>query len=138
MTPSNWRTLALALSLPLTLCTTGSVLAQDAPITRREILKTELPGLQGMDGIMYVTDVAPGAAAPRHSHPGYEFNYVLKGALTFEIDGEAPKTISAGQATFTPRGHIHKVSNASSTEPAQIVVVLIHEEGQPLAVNAKQ
>ena len=136
MTPSNWR--ALALSLSLTLFTAGSVAAQDAPITRREILKTELQGLQGMDGIMYVTDVAPGAAAPRHFHPGYEFNYVLKGALTFEIDGEAPKTISAGQATFTPRGHIHKVSNASSTEPAQIVVVLIHEEGQPLAVNAKQ
>ena len=135
MTPSKWR--ALALSLSLTLCTAGSVPAQDAPITRREILKTELQGLQGMDGIMYVTDIAPGAAAPRHSHPGYEFNYVLKGALTFEIDGEQPKTISAGQATFTPRGHIHKVTNASSSEPAQIVVVLIHEEGQPLAVNAK-
>ena len=135
MTPSKWR--ALALSLSLTLCTAGSVFAQDAPITRREILKTELQGLQGMDGIMYVTDIAPGAAAPRHSHPGYEFNYVLKGALTFEIDGEKPKTISAGQATFTPRGHIHKVTNASSSEPAQIVVVLIHEEGQPLAVNAK-
>ncbi|KJC36346.1 hypothetical protein UB31_36765 [Bradyrhizobium sp. LTSP849] len=135
MTPSKWR--ALALSLSLTLFTAASVPAQDAPITRREILKTELQGLQGMDGIMYVTDIAPGAAAPRHSHPGYEFNYVLKGALTFEIDGEQPKTISAGQATFTPRGHIHKVTNASSTEPAQIVVVLIHEEGQPLALNAK-
>ena len=135
MTPSKWR--ALALSLSLTLFTAASVPAQDAPITRREILKTELQGLQGMDGIMYVTDIAPGAAAPRHSHPGYEFNYVLKGALTFEIDGEQPKTISAGQATFTPRGRIHKVTNASSSEPAQIVVVLIHEEGQPLAVNAK-
>ena len=135
MTPSTWRVLALSLSL--TLFTAASVPAQDAPITRREILKTELQGLQGMDGIMYVTDIAPGAAAPRHSHPGYEFNYVLKGALTFEIDGEQPKTISAGQATFTPRGRIHKVTNASSSEPAQIVVVLIHEEGQPLAVNAK-
>ena len=135
MTPSKWR--ALALSLSLTLFTAASVPAQDAPITRREILKTELQGLQGMDGIMYVTDIAPGAAAPRHSHPGYEFNYVLKGALIFEIDGEQPKTISAGQATFTPRGRIHKVTNASSSEPAQIVVVLIHEEGQPLAVNAK-
>ena len=135
MTPSRWR--ALALSLSLTLFTAGSAPAEDAPIVRREILKTELQGLQGMDGIMYVTDIAPGAAAPRHSHPGYEFNYVLKGALTFEIDGEQPKTISAGQATFTPRGRIHKVTNASSSEPAQIVVVLIHEEGQPLAVNAK-
>jgi quercetin dioxygenase-like cupin family protein len=135
MTPSKWR--ALALSLSLTLFTAGSVPAEDAPIVRREILKTELQGLQGMDGIMYVTDIAPGAAAPRHSHPGYEFNYVLKGALMFEIDGEQPKTISAGQATFTPRGRIHKVTNASSSEPAQIVVVLIHEEGQPLAVNAK-
>jgi quercetin dioxygenase-like cupin family protein len=135
MTPSKWR--AFALSLSLTLFTAGSAPAQDAPIVRREILKTELQGLQGMDGIMYVTDVAPGAAAPRHSHPGYEFNYVLKGALTFEIDSEKPKTISAGQATFTPRGSVHKVTNASTSEPAQLVVVLIHEQGQPLAVNAK-
>lgn len=111
--------------------------AQDKPaVVRTEILHTDLEGLKDLEGIMYVTDVAPGGLAPRHTHPGYEFNYVLKGALTFEPDGEAPFTLKPGQAAFNPRDHVHKVSNASATEPAQLVVVLIHEKGKPLAIPA--
>ena len=112
----------------------SSLKAQTQSVTRTEILKTDLVGMDGYEGVMYVTDVAPGGVAPRHWHPGYEFNYVLKGALKFEPDGEAPLLLKAGQATFNPMGHVHKVSNASTTEPAQLVVVLIHQKGKPLAI----
>jgi quercetin dioxygenase-like cupin family protein len=103
-------------------------------ITRTEILRVPLAGLEGLDGIVYVADVPPGAVAPRHTHPGYEFNYVLAGSIFVEPDGEKPFTLTAGQATFLPRGHIHKVRNASATEPARVLTVLIHEIGKPLAV----
>ena len=103
-------------------------------IVRTEILNVPLKGLDGFDGIVYVADVAPGAVAPRHTHPGYEFNYVLAGSIVVQPDGESPVTLSAGQATFLPRGHVHQVRNASSTEPARVLTVLIHEIGKPLAV----
>jgi len=110
---------------------------QQQGIARTEILKVPLVGLEGFDGVVYVADVPPGAVAPRHTHPGYEFNYVLAGSLVFEPDGERPFTLTAGQATFLPRGHVHKVSNASATEPAKVLTVLIHEIGKPLAVPAQ-
>ncbi len=121
--------LAASLSLP--------ALAQQAAVTRTELLRTDLEGVEGLEGVMYVTDVAPAGAAPRHFHPGYEFNYVLQGALVFEPDGEKPFTLSAGQATYNPLKHVHAVRNASATEPAKLVVVLVHQKGQPLAVPAQ-
>lgn len=106
-------------------------------ITRNEILNAPLDGLKGYDGVMYITDIPPGMAAPRHSHPGYEFNYILKGSVSYEPDGQKPFTLKAGQGTYNPANHIHKVWNPSKTEPAELVAVLIKEQGKPLAVPAQ-
>jgi quercetin dioxygenase-like cupin family protein len=100
------------------------------------MLDVPLDGLKGFNGTMYITDFLPGAAAARHSHPGYEFNYILKGAVTFQVDGQAPFTLTAGQATYNPRDRIHAVKNASATEPAQLVAILIKDSDKPIAVTA--
>ena len=105
-------------------------------INRTQLLDTPLEGLKGLDGVMYITDIGPGLVAPRHSHPGYEFNYILKGAVTFQIDGQSPFTLTAGQGTYNVRDRIHTVKNASATEPAQLVAVLINDAGKPIAVSA--
>jgi quercetin dioxygenase-like cupin family protein len=103
-------------------------------IVRTEILKVPLVGMEGYDGIVYVADVKPGAVAPRHTHPGYEFNYVLAGSIVVQPDGEQAVTLTAGQATFLPPGHVHQVRNGSATEPAKVLTFLIHEVGKPLAM----
>lgn len=115
-----------------------STVAQPAaPLpVRTQMLDVPLEGLKGFNGIMYITDFLPGAAAARHSHPGYEFNYILKGAVTFQVDGQAPFTLTAGQSTYNVRDRIHAVKNASATEPAQLVAVLINDTGKPIAVPA--
>jgi len=105
-------------------------------ITRKEILNTALDGLKGYDGVMYITDIPPGMAAPRHLHPGYEFNYILKGSVSYQPDGKKEFTLNVGQGTYNPANQIHKVWNPSKTEPAQLVAVLIKETGKPLAVPA--
>jgi quercetin dioxygenase-like cupin family protein len=106
-------------------------------ITRNEILNAPLDGLKGYDGVMYITDIPPGMSAPRHSHPGYEFNYILKGSVSYEPDGQKPFTLKAGQGTYNPANHIHRVWNPSKTEPAELVAVLIKEQGKPLAIPAQ-
>jgi quercetin dioxygenase-like cupin family protein len=106
-------------------------------ITRNEILNASLDGLKGYDGVMYITDIPPGMSAPRHSHPGYEFNYILKGSVSYEPDGQKPFTLKAGQGTYNPANHIHRVWNPSKTEPAELVAVLIKEQGKPLAIPAQ-
>jgi quercetin dioxygenase-like cupin family protein len=104
-----------------------------APV-RRPMFETPLEGLQGHTGIMYITDFLPGASAARHQHPGYEFNYILQGAVTFMVDGQPPFTLKAGEGTYNPRDRIHAVKNASETEPAQLIAVLINDTGKPIAL----
>ena len=76
----------------------------------------------------------PAPSPPATRIRGNEFDYVLSGSIFVEPDSEKPFTLMAGQATFLPRGQIHKVSNASAVEPAEVLTVLIHEIGKPLAV----
>ena len=110
--------------------------AAPLPVRQPPMLDVPLECLKGFNGIMYITDFLPGAAAARHSHPGYEFNYILKGAVTFQVDGQAPFTLTAGQSTYNVRDRIHAVKNASATEPAQLVAVLINDTGKPIATPA--
>jgi quercetin dioxygenase-like cupin family protein len=101
---------------------------------RKPMFDTPLEGLPGYTGTMYVTDIPPRAYAARHQHPGYEFNYILKGEVTFMVDGRAPFTLKAGEGTYNPKNRVHAVKSASATEPAQLFAVLIHDTGKPLAV----
>lgn len=111
-------------------------------IVRTPLLDVPLDGLKadgaakGFDGVEYITDIPAGLAAPRHSHPGYEFNYILKGQVSYQIDGQKPFTLKAGQGTYNKRGNIHRVWNPSKTEPAQLLAVLIKEADKPLATPA--
>jgi len=129
---------AIAGVIAVTIGVIGSqVYAQKKPeITRNEILNVPMDGLKGYDGVMYVTDIPPGMEAPRHLHPGYEFNYILKGSVSYLPDGGKEFTLKVGQGTYNPANHIHKVWNPSKTEPAQLVAVLIKEHGKPLAMPA--
>ena len=106
-------------------------------IVRTQLLDAPLEGIKGYDGVMYITDIPAGLAAPRHSHPGYEFNYILKGSVSYQVDGQKEFTLKAGQGTYNKQGNIHRVWNPSKTEPAQLVAVLIKEQGKDLAYPAK-
>jgi quercetin dioxygenase-like cupin family protein len=93
-------------------------------------------GAKGIDSVMYIADFPPGSVSALHSHPGWEFNYILKGAITFEVVGKAPYTLKAGEGMYNQRGNVHTVRNASQTEPAQLLSVLVKDVGAPVAINA--
>jgi quercetin dioxygenase-like cupin family protein len=46
------------------------------------------------------------AGVPPHRHSGPVFGYVLEGKLLFEIEGEEPREITAGQAFWEPGGDV--------------------------------
>jgi quercetin dioxygenase-like cupin family protein len=109
------------------------LIAQQAPITRTILQQKDLEGTAGREVVMYRAEVAPGAAAGRHYHPGPELIYVLEGSLILEPDGHAPATLKTGESSHMPAKHIHNARNASATEPVKVVVFLVGEKGQPLA-----
>jgi quercetin dioxygenase-like cupin family protein len=81
-------------------------------------------------------EFAPGAAVPRHTHPGDEVGYVLEGEVTIELDGKPPLKLKAGDSFFVPAGQVHFASN-TGTAVAAILSTYVVEKGKPLATPAK-
>ena len=111
--------------------------AQQAPIKRTTLQQKDLDGVAGKEVIMYVAEIAPGGVAGRHFHPGPEFVYVLEGALAIVPDGQAPMTFKKGDSFHNPGKAVHDAKNASTSEAAKALVVLIGEKGAPLSTAAK-
>ena len=130
--------LILALATGITLCVVGGQLgtAQQPPIKRTDLLKSDLLELQDNEMHVWVADVAPGAATGRHSHPTPRFVYVIEGSVVLELDGKSPQTFKAGQAFVEMPNEAHNFKNASTTGPAKALGFQYARKGQPLQVNA--
>ena len=113
---------------------TTYVSAQGASqITRTEILRKPMSGLEGKEVVVFLADIPPGGVAAHHYHPGDEAIYMLQGSLLFEPDQGQPFELKAGEITFNPAKHAHKAKNTSASEPAKVLNCMIAERGQPLA-----
>jgi quercetin dioxygenase-like cupin family protein len=110
------------------------VLIAQQPVTRTILQQKDLEGAAGREVVMYRAEVVPGGVAGKHFHPGPELIYVLEGALLLEPDGHPPVTLKAGESAHMAAKHIHNAKNASTTGPAKVLVFLVGEKGQPLAI----
>jgi quercetin dioxygenase-like cupin family protein len=109
--------------------------AQASGVTRADLQRHDL-SVPGREAVQVRVDFAPAAVAPRHSHPGEEIVYVLKGALEYRLDGKAPVTLRIGDVLFIPAGTIHAVKNVGG-EPASELATYVVEKGKPLVVQAR-
>src|SRR3954463_5134198 len=118
--------------------TASYVSAQGTPqITRKEILRKDVSGMEGKEVVVFVADIPPGGVAARHYHPGDEAIYMLGGEFRFVPDHGEPFLLKAGEITFNPAKHVHQGKNESATETAKILNCMLAEKGQPLAIPVK-
>jgi quercetin dioxygenase-like cupin family protein len=78
-----------------------------------------------IDGAVEVFNhtVAPMYGPPLHRHSREdEWFYILKGEITFQVDGKRA-TVHAGGSAFAPRGTTHTFKNFT-TEEAEILAVI--------------
>jgi quercetin dioxygenase-like cupin family protein len=131
--------IGLTLALGMYLGAIGNQIlhAQPEPIERTVLLTTDLLGMEGKEAILALAEIAPGAATGKHTHPGYEFAYVLEGSGTLEIEGKPSIPIKTGAAIYQPPMQVHRGVNDSTTDPLKIFSVYIVEKGHPLAVPVK-
>jgi quercetin dioxygenase-like cupin family protein len=105
--------------------------AQQAAPTRTDLLKTDLVGIKGKEGLILTVEGAPGLVGGKHYHPGEEFAYVLEGSLTLEVEGKPPVTLKAGDTFHIPPRAVHRGKNASATAPYKVLVFGVFGKGQP-------
>lgn len=111
-------------------------LAAQQPGFTRKMLQDQNLSVQGRHAVQAIAEFAPGASAGKHTHPGEELGYILEGTLQLEIDGEAPRTLKAGDSFFVPAGKVHDGKNVGSV-PAKVLATYVVETGKPVGSPAK-
>jgi quercetin dioxygenase-like cupin family protein len=93
---------------------------------------------EGADAMTAIIEWGPGdAGAPPHRHPGGPcFGYVLEGEMLFELEGEAPRVIKAGEAFWEPGGDVIHYSDGNNRDdiPLRFLVTMLCQPGVDMFV----
>jgi quercetin dioxygenase-like cupin family protein len=120
----------------------GVVVAQQQTPTTKitPLMKQVIAEFPGHEVTMITLDIPPGGGSLPHRHPGHHtFGYVLEGTYKIKLDDGPEKLLTKGQTFYEAPGQLHAVSrNASDTEPAKVLVVMLAESGKPVTVPERQ
>jgi quercetin dioxygenase-like cupin family protein len=119
----------------------GTVLAQQPmpPSKVTALMKQAIAEYPGHEVTMITLDIPPGGGSAAHRHPGHHtFGYVLEGAYRIKVEDGPEKVLHKGESFYEAPGQLHAVSrNASDTEPAKVLVLMLAESGKPVTVPEK-
>jgi quercetin dioxygenase-like cupin family protein len=104
-------------------------------ITRVDLQRHDL-SVPGREVIQNRVEINAEAPAIRHWHPGEEIIYVLEGTLEYQIDGDPPRTVQAGEALMVPAERVHAVRNVGGGDAAELATYVV-EKGKPLITVAE-
>ena len=110
--------------------------AQPAAAPPRALLTQPLTDLPGREVRVALLDRPPLASSPPHRHPGHHtFGYVLEGTYEFAVNGDAPRTLKAGEVFYEPPGALHSISrNPSRDARTKILVFMVADQKNPSTV----
>ena len=109
---------------------TGTAMAQEPTVT--PLMLKDLAADPGKEVVMLTVEHVPGGSSAIHRHDAQAFVYVLEGSVVMQLKGGEQVTLTAGQTFYEGPDDVHLVDrNASSTEPAKFLVVLIKNKGAP-------
>src|SRR4029077_421008 len=79
----------------------------------------------------------PGESSAAHRHPGITIAYVLEGEIRSKVGDDPEKIYTVGQMFIETPNQLHAVSgNASKTNPARLLAILLAEAGKQLTTPA--
>ena len=108
---------------------------QQPGFRRTELQRHDLSS-PGREMVQMRVEFDPGGTTPKHTHPGEEIIYVTDGTIEYQIEGQAPVTVKAGEVFFIPAETVHTAKNAGTVNAAEISTYVV-EKGKPLAVVVK-
>jgi len=128
--------MAKFLALILLCFLTGTAMAQEPKVA--PLMTKDLAGDPGKEVLMITVEHVPGGSSSIHRHNAQAFVYVLEGSVAMQLKGGDEVTLTPGQTFYEGPDDVHLVDrNASSTEPAKFLVLLIKDKGAPALVPAE-
>jgi len=123
-------------ALVLLCLTSGAAMAQESKVT--SLMSKALTDNPGKEVLMITVEHAPGGSNASHRHNAQAFVYVLEGSVVMQLKGGQQVTLTPGQTFYEGPDDVHVVDrNASSTQPAKFLVVLIKDKDAPAVVPAE-
>ncbi len=115
---------------------TGTAVAPEPKVTA--LMSKDLPECPGKEALMITVEHAPGESTAIHRHNAHAFVYVLEGSVVMQLKGGQQVTLTPGQTFYEGSDDVHAVDrNASGTQPAKFLVLLIKDKGAPALVPAQ-
>jgi quercetin dioxygenase-like cupin family protein len=130
-------TLVLAIGIAIGMIGSQLINAQQPPPKSPVLLRTDLSGIESKEGVILLSEIAPGAVGGKHYHPGHMFGYVIEGSMIMEFEGKPPVTFKAGETFYLAPKEVHYAKNVSTTAPVKVLNFSIADKGQPLNVPVK-
>ena len=120
---------------------TGTAMAQQPAVAQDKVtslMSKDLTESPGKEVLVITVEHAPGASSAIHRHNAHAFVYVLEGSAVMQLRGGQQVTLTPGQTFYEGPDDVHVVDrNASSTQPARLLVLLIKDKGAPALVPAQ-
>jgi quercetin dioxygenase-like cupin family protein len=114
----------------------GTAIAEEPKVT--SLMSKALTENPRKEVLMITVEHAPGGSNAIHRHNAQAFVYVLEGSVVMQLKGGQQVTLTPGQTFYEGPDDVHVVDrNASSTDPAKFLVVLIKDKGAPALVPAE-
>ena len=103
-------------------------------VARTNLLSIQLKEKQGLSKVEIKKVVRPiNGKAEYHLHPCPVVGHIVSGTLLFQIEGEKPQLIKAGEAFYEPKNKpILHFDNALDSEPLVFMVYYLVEENEDL------
>ena len=130
-------TLALAIGIAIGMIGSQLINAQQPPAKSPVLLRTDLSGIEGKEGAILLSEIAPGAVGGKHYHPGHMFGYIIEGSMIMEFEDKPPVTFKPGETFYLVPNQVHYAKNVSMTAPVNVLNFLVANKGQPLNVPVK-
>ena len=110
-----------------------AVAQQPEPVKRTVLQKNDFPG-DKMSTLLVLIEIAPNFVVAKHTHPGLETGMVTDGEVTLAVDGQAEKTVKAGESYTNPASvpHIAK----AGPQGVKLIATFIVDKDKPLAAPA--
>ena len=103
-------------------------------VARTNLLSIQLKEKRGLSKVEIKKVVIPiNGKAEYHLHPCLVVGHIVSGTLLFQIEGEKPQLIKAGEAFYEPKNKpILHFDNALDSEPLVFMAYYLVEENEDL------
>ena len=99
--------------------------------TELQRVPSSVPGRLIVQGL---AEIPEGVASGRHSHPGEEVGYIVRGDVAMEFDDRPTLTLHTGDPFLIPPGVVHDARNVGTVTTKMLSTYFI-DETQPVATQ---